>query len=195
VLHALPISSSLTWSFELYLEKSTSYEAPHYVITYYNVILYVVCIPHSDRNGSGRGFESRYYPIITMWPNACPRTRFIYVDGTRFAQRSPTPQSRCKWRLPRVVITVIWQTRALGLLQKPICRAHAKSEEFPSRNQYVGRMQRAKHFQANWRLLRLLLSKYWMPLVPGSTRIYDVPCRTKETWISWRLRLSGLPIM
>jgi hypothetical protein len=26
VLHALPISSSLTWSFQLYLEKSTSYE-------------------------------------------------------------------------------------------------------------------------------------------------------------------------
>jgi hypothetical protein len=30
-LHALPISSS-TWSFKLYLEKSTSYEAPHYVV-------------------------------------------------------------------------------------------------------------------------------------------------------------------
>jgi hypothetical protein len=29
VLHALPISSSLTWSFELYFAKSTSYEAPH----------------------------------------------------------------------------------------------------------------------------------------------------------------------
>jgi hypothetical protein len=32
VLHALPISSSLTWSFWLYSEKSTSYEAPHYVV-------------------------------------------------------------------------------------------------------------------------------------------------------------------
>jgi hypothetical protein len=32
VLHALPISSSLTWSFLLYLEKSTSYEAPHYAV-------------------------------------------------------------------------------------------------------------------------------------------------------------------
>jgi hypothetical protein len=32
VLHALPISSSLTWSFYLYLEKSTSYEAPHYAV-------------------------------------------------------------------------------------------------------------------------------------------------------------------
>jgi hypothetical protein len=30
VLHALPISFSLTWSFYLYFEKSTSYEAPHY---------------------------------------------------------------------------------------------------------------------------------------------------------------------
>jgi hypothetical protein len=30
VLHALPISSSLTWSFWLYLAKNTSYEAPHY---------------------------------------------------------------------------------------------------------------------------------------------------------------------
>jgi hypothetical protein len=29
VLHALPTSSYLTWSFWLYLEKSTSYEAPH----------------------------------------------------------------------------------------------------------------------------------------------------------------------
>jgi hypothetical protein len=31
VLHALPISSSLTRSFKLYLAKSTSYEAPHYI--------------------------------------------------------------------------------------------------------------------------------------------------------------------
>jgi hypothetical protein len=34
VLHALPISSSLTWSFQLYLRKSTSYEIPHYTISY-----------------------------------------------------------------------------------------------------------------------------------------------------------------
>jgi hypothetical protein len=32
VLHSLPISSSLTWSFYLYLEKSKSYEAPHYAV-------------------------------------------------------------------------------------------------------------------------------------------------------------------
>jgi hypothetical protein len=32
MLHTLPISSSLTWSFKLYLEKSTSYEAPRYVV-------------------------------------------------------------------------------------------------------------------------------------------------------------------
>jgi hypothetical protein len=32
VLHALPISSSLTWSFWLYLAKSTNYEAPHYAV-------------------------------------------------------------------------------------------------------------------------------------------------------------------
>jgi hypothetical protein len=32
VLHALPISSSLTLSFELYLANRTSYEAPHYVV-------------------------------------------------------------------------------------------------------------------------------------------------------------------
>jgi ribosomal protein L36 len=31
-LHALPISSFLTWSFKLYLEKSTCYEAPHYAV-------------------------------------------------------------------------------------------------------------------------------------------------------------------
>jgi hypothetical protein len=31
-LHALPISSSLTWSFSLYLTESTSYEAPHYAV-------------------------------------------------------------------------------------------------------------------------------------------------------------------
>jgi hypothetical protein len=30
VFNAQPISSFLTWSFYLYLEKSTSYEAPHY---------------------------------------------------------------------------------------------------------------------------------------------------------------------
>jgi hypothetical protein len=30
VLHALPISFSLTWSLQLYLAKSTSYEARHY---------------------------------------------------------------------------------------------------------------------------------------------------------------------
>jgi hypothetical protein len=29
VLHALPISSPLTWSFKLYLKKSQSYEAPY----------------------------------------------------------------------------------------------------------------------------------------------------------------------
>jgi hypothetical protein len=33
VLHALPISSFLTWSFWLYLEKSTSYEAHHLTFT------------------------------------------------------------------------------------------------------------------------------------------------------------------
>jgi hypothetical protein len=32
VLHALPISSSLTRLFYLYLEKSTSYETPHYAV-------------------------------------------------------------------------------------------------------------------------------------------------------------------
>jgi hypothetical protein len=32
VLHTLPISSSYTWSFYLYSEKSTSYEAPHYTV-------------------------------------------------------------------------------------------------------------------------------------------------------------------
>jgi hypothetical protein len=32
VLHALPISSSLTWSFYLYLAKSTRHEAPHYAV-------------------------------------------------------------------------------------------------------------------------------------------------------------------
>jgi hypothetical protein len=32
VLHVLPISSSLTWSFNLYLENSTSYVGPHYVV-------------------------------------------------------------------------------------------------------------------------------------------------------------------
>jgi hypothetical protein len=32
VLHALPISFSLTWPFSLYLAKSISYEAPHYAI-------------------------------------------------------------------------------------------------------------------------------------------------------------------
>jgi hypothetical protein len=32
VIHALPISSSLTSSFSLYLENSTSYEAPHYAV-------------------------------------------------------------------------------------------------------------------------------------------------------------------
>jgi hypothetical protein len=32
VLHALPISSSSTWSFWLYLGNSTSYEAPRYAV-------------------------------------------------------------------------------------------------------------------------------------------------------------------
>jgi hypothetical protein len=32
VLHALPISSSLTWSLQLYSAKHTSCEAPHYVV-------------------------------------------------------------------------------------------------------------------------------------------------------------------
>jgi hypothetical protein len=32
MLHALPISSSLTWSFWLYLAKSTNYEVPHYAV-------------------------------------------------------------------------------------------------------------------------------------------------------------------
>jgi hypothetical protein len=32
LLHVLPISSSLIWSFWLYLVKSTSYEAPHYAV-------------------------------------------------------------------------------------------------------------------------------------------------------------------
>jgi hypothetical protein len=29
VLHVLPVSSSLTWSFKLCLGRSTTYEAPH----------------------------------------------------------------------------------------------------------------------------------------------------------------------
>jgi hypothetical protein len=32
MLHVLPISFSLTWSFQLYLSKSTSYEAAHYAV-------------------------------------------------------------------------------------------------------------------------------------------------------------------
>jgi hypothetical protein len=32
-IHALPVSSSLTLSFWLYLAKSTSYEAPHYAVS------------------------------------------------------------------------------------------------------------------------------------------------------------------
>jgi hypothetical protein len=32
VLHGLPISSSATWLFKLYLAKSTNHEAPHYAI-------------------------------------------------------------------------------------------------------------------------------------------------------------------
>jgi hypothetical protein len=32
MLHALSILSSLTWSFEFSLGKSTSYEAPHYAV-------------------------------------------------------------------------------------------------------------------------------------------------------------------
>jgi hypothetical protein len=32
VLHALPISFSLTWSFSLFLAKGASYEAPHYAV-------------------------------------------------------------------------------------------------------------------------------------------------------------------
>jgi hypothetical protein len=32
VLHSPPISSLLTWSLKSYLEKSTSYEAPHYPV-------------------------------------------------------------------------------------------------------------------------------------------------------------------
>jgi hypothetical protein len=32
VLHTLPISFSLTWSFQLYMAKSTSYEAPQYAV-------------------------------------------------------------------------------------------------------------------------------------------------------------------
>jgi hypothetical protein len=39
VLHALPISPSFTWSFELYLTKSTSYEALHYAI-FFNLLLF-----------------------------------------------------------------------------------------------------------------------------------------------------------
>jgi hypothetical protein len=31
VLHALPISSSLTWSFYLYLENITNYETPNFL--------------------------------------------------------------------------------------------------------------------------------------------------------------------
>jgi hypothetical protein len=33
VLHTLPIPSSLSWSFQLRLERSTSYDAPHYAVS------------------------------------------------------------------------------------------------------------------------------------------------------------------
>jgi hypothetical protein len=32
LLHVKPISSFLTWSFRLYLAKSTNYETPHYAV-------------------------------------------------------------------------------------------------------------------------------------------------------------------
>jgi hypothetical protein len=37
VLHALPISSSLAWSFWLYLVKNTSYGTPHYAV-FFNLL-------------------------------------------------------------------------------------------------------------------------------------------------------------
>jgi hypothetical protein len=45
VLHALPISSSLTWSFSFYLEKRISYETPHYVV-FSNLLslIYHMCV-------------------------------------------------------------------------------------------------------------------------------------------------------
>jgi hypothetical protein len=43
VLHTLSISPSLTWSFWLYLARSTSYEGPHYAI-FCNLLL---CHPSS----------------------------------------------------------------------------------------------------------------------------------------------------
>jgi hypothetical protein len=41
VLHALPISFSFTFSFKLYLEKSASYEAPHYAFFFNLLSLYL----------------------------------------------------------------------------------------------------------------------------------------------------------
>jgi hypothetical protein len=41
VLHSLPISFSLTWS--LHLEKSTSYETPHYAVFPTSCHVYDVC--------------------------------------------------------------------------------------------------------------------------------------------------------
>jgi hypothetical protein len=53
VLHALPISSSLTWSFLLYLSKSTNYEAPRHAIfsqpAYYFIPLQFIYSPQHKR--------------------------------------------------------------------------------------------------------------------------------------------------
>jgi hypothetical protein len=71
MLHVLPISSSLTWSFYLYLANSTSCEAHHYAAfsnqvshsyrtTGKIIILYIIIFMFLDSRREDKGFWTEW---------------------------------------------------------------------------------------------------------------------------------------
>jgi hypothetical protein len=85
MLHVLPISSSLTWSFLLYLKKSTNYEAYQYAVFSNLPSLHPSSIPISSQ-----------HPVLKY-----PRSMFLLMSETKI--HTHTHRSTENWDINRFV--------------------------------------------------------------------------------------------
>jgi hypothetical protein len=109
VLHALPISSSLTWPLSLYLEKSTSYKAPHYVVFSTLLSLHLSSPSHFSHAVVFKHPVALYYSSFTHYTSVHTGTRLL----------SPSLSTACFGRM--------WSSSGHCLLKPFHCVVYATS--------------------------------------------------------------------